>query len=234
MIRNKKLLLALSGVFVLLECCLAILIQTEAAISFNARYCAVLLAALFITLFFERSLSFLFTASALLFTVFADYFLVYLDEMKQLPAMYCFAVVHIAYFLRLYFEEPNKAHRKHRLILQATLSLLILVVTKLVLKENCDALALVSMFCYANLILNTVTAFHTLKKSYLVALGLLLFIFCDTLVGLSVIKAYLPVSPDSFIYTLLYPGFDIVWAFYLPSQALLAMSLLPRALRRGA
>ena len=39
---------------------------------------------------------------------------------------------------------------------------------------------------------------------------------------------YLPIGDGSLLSRILYPGFDLAWAFYLPSQMLLAVSLLPK------
>ena len=68
---------------------------------------------------------------------------------------------------------------------------------------------------------------NSFSKNPLLAIGLVLFILCDTVIGLSLIDTYLPVAKDSLMYRIIFPGFDLAWAFYLPSQALLAVSLLP-------
>ena len=105
------------------------------------------------------------------------------------------------------------------------------VLTLCVLGANADPLAVVSMFYYANLITNAAFAFVNAKKNWLMGAGLILFILCDTVIGLSMLGGYITMSPDSFIYKVIHPGFDLAWAFYLPSQAILAVSLLPRRLR---
>ena len=226
MIKNKKLLFALSMAFLCTMAVLGVLLQTcQDEIPFNIRYTAVVAACLFCVLFAEKSLSFVFTQLALLCTVGADYFLVYRTDMRQLPAMLFFSAVQIAYFLRLYFEDDSKTRRKVHLILRVVLSLTVLGVTIAVLGKNSDAVALVSMFYYANLILNAVFAFTSIKKNPMFAIGLALFILCDTVIGLSLIDTYLPIAENSFIYKIINPGFDLAWAFYLPAQTLLALSL---------
>lgn len=234
MIKNKKLLVALAAAFLVAESVLGLLLQVaQDKISINLRYTAVILACIFCAFFAEKSLSFLFTQIALLCTVGADFFLVYLDEIRQLPAMIFFSVVQIAYFLRLYFEDSNKTRRKVHVIIRAALSVAIIIITLCVLGQDADAVALVSMFYYANLVLNAIFAFISFKKNPIFAIGLLLFILCDTVIGFSLIDTYLPLSGDSFIYKIIYPGFDLAWAFYLPSQALLSISLLPRRLKKS-
>ena len=232
MIKNKKLLVILSAIFLTAEAVLGILLQTaQNKIPINLRYTAVVLACLFFILFAEKSLSFLFTMVALVCTVGADYFLVYCAEMQQLPAMLFFSVTQIAYFLRLYFEDNNITRRLIHLICRGVFSAVAIGATLLVLGADTDAVAVVSMFYYANLILNIIFAFIAFKKSWAFAIGLLLFVLCDTVIGLSLINTYLPIAEGSFIYKLIYPGFDLAWAFYLPSQALLSISLLPKRLR---
>ena len=233
MIKNKKLLVILSVIFLTAEAALGVLLQTAQHLTpINLRYTAVVLACLFFILFAEKSLSFLFTMLALVCTVGADYFLVYSEEMQQLPAMLFFSVTQTAYFLRLYFEDNNKSRRLVHLICRAVLSIIAVGATFAVLGSSADAVAAVSMFYYANLILNIVFAFIAFKKSWVFAIGLLLFALCDTVIGLSLINTYLPISEDSFIYKLINPGFDLAWAFYLPSQALLAVSLLPKIVKK--
>lgn len=228
MIKNKKILLALSVAFLCIMAVLGVLLQTaQDTVSINLRYTAVVLACVFCATFAERTLSFALTQIALLCTVGADYFLIYRTDMLQLPAMLFFSVVQIAYFLRLYFEDENKIRRKVHLCLRASLSVAAVVVTMIVLGKHCDAVAAVSMFYYANLVLNAVFAFVSIKKNPVFAIGLALFILCDTVIGFSLIDTYLPISEQSVIYKIICPGFDLAWAFYLPSQALLAVSLLP-------
>lgn len=228
MIKSKKALLALSTIFLCVQAILGVLLQTaQSAVPFNLRYTAILLACLFCVLFAEKSFSYLFTQIALLFTVGADYFLVLRTDARQLPAMLLFSVVQIAYFLRLYLEDTSKTRRLVHLIVRAALSLVAIGITAAVLGSKCDAVALVSMFYYANLILNAVFACISFGKNPLLAIGLVLFILCDTVIGLSLIDPYLTLPESSPIYAIIHPGFDLAWAFYLPSQALLAISLLP-------
>ena len=233
MIKSKKLLIALTSIFLIVEALLGVLLQTaQDSIPINLRYTAVILACLFCIIFAERSKSYMVTQIALICTVCADYFLVYRTDMQQLPAMIFFSVVQTAYFLRLYFDDNNKARKIVHLITRVTLSMIIIAITFAVLGKNVDAVAVVSMFYYANLVMNAVFAFISFKKHYILAIGLLLFILCDTVIGFSLIKTYISVPSDSFIYKIIYPGFDLAWAFYLPSQVLLSVSLLSERIRQ--
>ena len=234
MIKNKKLLIVLLAIFIFVQVTLGVLLQTsQDKFCINLRYTAVILACLFCILFASKTLSFAFTQIALVFTVCADYFLVYIPEIKQLPAMIFFSMAQIAYFLRLYFEDGDQKRKKVHLIIRASSSLIILIITLAVLGKSCDALALVSMFYYANLVLNAVFAFIGFGKNPILPIAFTLFILCDTVIGLGVLRAYMPGLEGAFIYKLIHPGFDLAWAFYLPSQALLAISLLPHYFKRS-
>ena len=106
MIKNKKILIAAVLTFIITEMTLGILLQViMGRASELVSYTAVVLACLFCVLFAERSKSYLFTQTALICTVCADYFLVYSEEMRQLPAMVFFSITQICYFLRLYFQK---------------------------------------------------------------------------------------------------------------------------------
>ena len=43
---------------------------------------------------------------------------------------------------------------------------------------------------------------------------------------------YIAIPKESFLWTLLHPGFDLAWAFYVPSQTLIALSLLPDRIKK--
>ena len=43
---------------------------------------------------------------------------------------------------------------------------------------------------------------------------------------------YIAISKESLLYRITHPSFDLVWAFYVPSQTLIALSLLPTRRRQ--
>ena len=48
---------------------------------------------------------------------------------------------------------------------------------------------------------------------------------CDLFIGFNIMSSsYIELSPGTFLYFLAYPGFNIAWLFYVPSQALIAIS----------
>ena len=147
--------------------------------------------------------------------------------------MQVFAVAQSAYALRLLWDDPCKGRRICHLAVRGGLTVAVLIATVLVLGESADALALVSMFYYANLIANLIFAFADFRRQWLMAFGFLLFLFCDTIIGFAMIGPYFTIPADSFIRKFFYPGFDLAWAFYLPSQMLLSVSLLPKRWRNS-
>ncbi|MBR2312501.1 MAG: hypothetical protein IKA46_04355 [Clostridia bacterium] len=223
----------LCGAFLIAELTLGILLQVlpgrGAAL---CSYAAVVLACLFAFLLFSHTKCYYFTQAALLATVCADYFLVLRGAEEKLAAMLFFSVTQLCYFARIYFTDTNEKRRTVHALLRVGVPILTLAITLLVLGKNADAVALISMFYFANLLLNVVFAFLAGEKPPLFAAGLLLFACCDVFVGLSLIEGYLPLAKGGFLYHLAHPGFNLAWIFYVPSQALLALSLVPARKRK--
>ena len=64
------------------------------------------------------------------------------------------------------------------------------------------------------------------RKMLVFAIGLAFFALCDASVGLSTMaELYIKVSEGSVLYSIIHPGFNLAWVFYVPSQALIAISL---------
>lgn len=154
--------------------------------------------------------------AALFCTVLADLCLVVMDPIQRLWGMVFFLGAQILYAVQL---------RQGKTLLYIRLGLILAAeaVTILVLGKNTDALALVSLCYYANLIMNIVCAFARFRENKWMPVALVLFLLCDTVIGLQVMGGlYLPMDGSS-LNKLLYPGFDLAWLFYLPSQVLLAL-----------
>ena len=233
MIRDRRALYGFTVAFLIIELALGVCQQISFGGKFSLwAYGSVILAALFCALLFEPSLPYFFTQAALLLTVCADYFLVWREEQQKLPAMVFFLGAQIFYFLRLYTQDEGRTRRRVHLLARAGVSLVALLLTLLVLGEGADALALVSMLYYANLLMNLVWSSIYIRKHWLLSIGFLCFLLCDTLIGLSLLDGYLPIKEEGLLYAVLHPGFNLVWAFYLPSQVCLALSLLPERLNR--
>jgi hypothetical protein len=231
MIKSKKILIPLCIVFALAEIQLSYIIQTAPAPN-NWDFISVALACAFCFLFVEKSTSYVFTQLALLFTVGADYFLTYGNNFDQLLGMIFFSFVQIFYFLRLFFEDENKQRRKIHLFGRIAASICVLIATQLVLGDSVDALSLFATFYYFNLLLNLFMSFIQAKGISVFSMGLLCFAICDLFIGFSIISSYIDVGNSAIVQFLKNPGFNIAWVFYVPSQALLSLSLLPKRIKK--
>ena len=153
-------------------------------------------------------------------TAVADFFLVVCSPMQQLPGMIAFLGTQS--FYALYLHRQNK--KRKLLHLRLGLSVLGALLPILVLGSKADALAVVSVLYYVNLIFNIYLAFRRFRKNRIFAIALVLFLLCDTIIGLQAAAGgYLPIGADSLLYRLIFVPFNLAWLFYLPSQVLIAL-----------
>ena len=211
--------------FVIAETLLAVLIHfvsgsAERIICFST----VLIACLFSLLFSRKNICGILTLLGLIFTVCADVFLVLMTDGDKLFAMYFFAFVQLFYFLRVMIEHTGGKIRKVHLTVRIELLFLSLILTCAVLGDGVDKLSVVSMLYFTNLLVNIVFSFFNFKRAPMLAIGLLLFAFCDIFVGFSMLDLYIPISESSIIYKLSHTGINLIWLFYVPSQTLIALS----------
>lgn len=159
--------------------------------------------------------------AALAFTVCADWCLVVCSLAQQLYGMVFFLGTQTLYALYLYRKGRRKSLALTRIVLIAAIE----AVAYFVLGSKMDPLAAVSVAYYAILFVNIIDTFTQAGKDLLFPIGLLLFLLCDTVVGLQVAAGgYLPITEGSWLYRILFPGFNLAWVFYLPSQVLIALS----------
>ena len=156
-------------------------------------------------------------------TVGADFCLVVCDPIQRLWGMVFFLGAQTLYAIHLHLKQPNKIFLLTRIALTAAAG----IVAAAVLKENVDALAVVSVCYYGNLILNAVAAFTQWRRCKLLPIAFVLFILCDTIIGLQVASmGYLPIAEGSALHDFLFMDFNLSWFFYLPSQVMIALSSL--------
>lgn len=159
--------------------------------------------------------------TGLFFTVLADFCLVVCSPIQQLWGMVFFLITQSLYALQLRHMEKNKWITVTRFALVAVTE----VACVLVLRDKTDLLAMVSICYYANLLMNAVSAFSHRKVSKIFPIALVLFILCDTVIGLQVASAgYLPIREGSLLHSILFVDFNLAWLFYLPSQVLIALT----------
>lgn len=158
-------------------------------------------------------------------TVVADYCLVVSSPTQQLWGMVFFLLAQTLYAITLHRDNTSRL----LLLIRGILILLAEVVTVLVLKDKSDALALVSVCYYTNLIMNILMAFLRFQENKLLSIGFVLFLLCDTVIGLQCASgSYLPIGENSLLYKLVFMDFHLSWFFYLPSQVLIALSTAVR------
>ncbi len=158
--------------------------------------------------------------AGLTMTVAADICLVLCNPRQQLLGMVFFLGAQIFYAVKLHVEKPGAK----MLFLRFGLTLGAVAICILVLRRNTDMLALISLCYYANLVMNLVVAFCAGKKYRLLAMGFVLFLLCDTVIGLQeAAKGYLSMAQNTWFYKLLFMDFNLPWVFYLPSQVCIAL-----------
>lgn len=206
--------------FLAIELALYVLILTTGgSLLVTASYISIVLCFLY-ALAHLKAASCLMVA-ALAFTLVSDYFLVVCHPPRQLFAMISFLIVQLLYALHLH----HKTSSRPLLVLRIGLLLVIEIVALIVLGKNSDALALVSVAYYANLAVNLIAACLPQGRDPRLPVAFLLFLLCDTVIGLQVAgEGYLAIPEQSLLYRILFMDFNLSWFFYLPSQVLLALS----------
>lgn len=150
----------------------------------------------------------------LLFTVAADYFLLFTD--RFLPGVVSFLCVQLCYFLWL---ERDKRTLFFSLIGKMILSAAVLG-TLSALGVEVDVLLAVTLYYFLFLVENTVRGIRSGKKLF--AAGMCLFLLCDIQVGIFNMASYVPAfSENSLLYEIAAVG---MWACYLPAKVCITLA----------
>lgn len=207
-----------TGIFLLLEAVLYYLILTTGGkMLVVSSYLSILLCFCFALVNWGDQL----IIAALACTCMADLFLVVWQPQQQLWGMVWFLCAQCLYAVKL----QRLSHSKILGGIRVGLTLIGALVTVIVLREKTDALAVISVCYYANLIMNILQSLENFKKTPLLAVGFVLFLLCDTVIGLQVAAGgYLPIAEGSLLYRIIFMDFFLSWFFYLPSQVLIALS----------
>lgn len=214
--------------FCIIEGVLGYFIQTTSNVLYSIfSISSIILAFLFCLFLFQKDLAHKLTVFALLFTLFADFFLCGLVDFPLIRelAMCFFVGAQTCYFLRI-LSFQTKKERKIHIIVRIIFSLFAVILTAIVLKENTNFLSLISLFYYANLIINVIFSFIQFKIYPLFAIGLLLFSCCDVFVGLNMLEDFIFIPDGSIIHLINDIDLNMAWLFYVPSQTLLALSTI--------
>lgn len=235
MLNKVKNLTPFIIVFCLIEGVLGYLIQTTSSLLCSyLSFSSIALSFIFCLLLFRKEIEHKITVLALFFTLWADFFLCGIVSFKfiQELAMLFFVGTQTCYFLRIFINQTKKEKIVH-LSIRIPVFLFAIILTAIVLKENTNFLSLISLFYYANLLVNVVFAFIKFKKAPLLAIGLLLFSLCDVFVGLSMIDGFMHIPDGSLIYQIKNIPLNMAWLFYVPSQTVLALSTIKNTNQNG-
>ena len=168
------------------------------------------------------------TAAALACTVTADIFLVLLDDYYAIALVF-FSAAQVLYMIRILRNEKFKSGWSLKNKLNIILRLITIPAATIAvsLTIGFDILLILVCFYIVNFVYNVVFAFIDFKRDMIFAAGLLLFLGCDICVGLMNLPDYTSVTlPINMIY-------NFMWAFYLPSQILIALSVIKKAQTRA-
>ena len=220
MIRNDKIKKIITLIFICIEFISFILILTIGEnIQKIIQFSAIILCFLYSLINLKKDS--LFFSIGLMFTVMADLCLVVCNPIERLGGMIFFLIVQTLYFVKIHSSKKSK------IILSVRFGLigLIELIGYLVLKNSMDLLVIVSLAYYVMLIMNIIESFIDFKDNKILPIGLVLFVLCDTVIGLQVMSdLYLKLNEASIIYKLIFSGFDLAWFFYLPSQVLISLN----------
>ena len=158
---------------------------------------------------------------ALLCTAGADFFLVALREEQWIPGMGVFCFAQFFWALRLLRLEEGGRRIVHSLVW--ALSCGTLMVVAVIVGRGADTLLLLSAV-YASFLLTTVFFSWLTPGNLLFTVGMTLFLGCDLFVAVNNAALYLDMEAFPLIKTLHDIPFNMMWAFYGPSQMLLALS----------
>ncbi|MBQ6146470.1 MAG: hypothetical protein IJI82_05510, partial [Clostridia bacterium] len=151
----------------------------------------------------------------------ADLFLVALKEEQWLPGMAIFCLAQLFWAARLFLLEEGRRRLVHGLVLAGTAGTLLVVAV--IVARGADTLLLLCAV-YASLLLTTVLFCWLSPRNLLFTLGMTLFLGCDLFVAVNNAALYLDLEAFPLLKTLHDIPFNMMWAFYGPSQMLLALS----------
>ena len=163
----------------------------------------------------------LFFLLGLLFTLFADTFLLVLDSYYTI-GLICFNAVQFFYFLGL--KDNIKKTFLPQLIIRVSLFTLCLIIGLII--SQTEVFLSISYICSMILtILSLIFDVDLNKGKKILLWGLILFLLCDINVGLFNLGYYFNLSYEitSFLENI---STNLMWFFYLPSQVLITLYLV--------
>lgn len=170
----------------------------------------------------------IFQSGAFFFTCIADYFLILLGGQNKTLAMCAFLCAQIFYACRVYLLAKSEKEKRLQILLRVSLGVVGAVATFVVLKEKTEALFVISVVYYVQLLLSMVFSFLHFKdglSAKLLAIGLLSFALCDISIGFDFLIGIFSLGEESILYFIVHKmPVSMVTLFYPPSQTLLCAS----------
>ena len=165
---------------------------------------------------------------AMLFTLLADYFMVALPTANNLAGVSVFLGTQLFVFFHIILNDESKKSRMANIICRLALTPIAVLVAFLILGSGANAMAIISVVYYANLLTNAIFAHRIGKGGIMLTVGLVLFALCDVNVGLQGLASIYSNGLDegSLLYLLTNTSVDMIWVFYVPSQTLIPLSIL--------
>ena len=168
---------------------------------------------------------------ALLFTVIADLFILIYDY--YFLGVLAFCVVQQLYALRLDLRLCNNRVHKisvsflKRVIIQLIITFIISILLNVV-GVILDILLIITVFYFICIMMNVWNATRLAIKKHnrintLFAFGITLFLLCDINVGVFNLTYYISLSSLEWFHTIYLISSILMWAFYAPSQVLIAL-----------
>lgn len=167
---------------------------------------------------------------AFLFTVFADYFLT-LRQSHQLLGTILFVGAQVMYAILLMTSDTN--NKIGWIVFRLVLISGLMLIAHFIIQGPFDVLLFTALLYYGLLLSNALIAATRFRQFPFFSIGLLLYIGCDTLVGLSQSAAYITLEEGSIWRFLLEFPINLIWFFYLPSQVYIALSSRHFPIKKG-
>ena len=153
---------------------------------------------------------------AFLFTLCADYLMTYLDSFYELSIIFFF-FAQLSYFIFINYNFKN-VNLKSSIIIYLSLVTTLIIIGSIL--ELINLLTIIAII-YFSLSLTNIIYLLKIKnkglKNHLFLLGLVLFLLCDTCIGLQNVGISNVKITDLFSH--------LVWIFYAPSQMILVLTL---------
>lgn len=191
-------------------------------------YATVVFCFVFSLLFLKKGKDGVFQSIAFFFTCIADYFLVLLGGENKTLAMCAFLCAQIAYACRVYLLSKNDKEKRLQILFRVIFGVIGASAVFIVLREKTEALFVISVVYYVQLLLSMIFSFLHFKDGLsvkLLAIGLLSFALCDISIGFDFLIDIFSLGEESILYYIVYKmPVSMVALFYPPSQTLLFAS----------